>query len=173
MLSLRDPVWLGLGLALLIFVVLIVIEISLAPTYIDVKIDMEGYTFDWSQPERTTVRVEGQNGWPARYFVSSLSSAACPRDSGSGQSMEAGLQAWAADNNWEIVNPSVERSCQEYADLDLGVDLRDALTLKPLGWDEGLEWNATVCVIMSEGDVCNYMTVTSVVPSFGVMVGEQ
>jgi hypothetical protein len=158
---------------LLIFAILIVVEIILAPTYIEMKIEADGFAFNWTQPERTTVRVEDQNGWPARYFVSSLSSEVCSLDSASDRSLEAGLQAWAADNNWEIINPSAAGTCQEYARL--GVDLEETqgnqITLKPLGWDEGLEWNATLCVVVIEGDPCGRITVTSIVPSFGVMIG--
>jgi hypothetical protein len=175
MLSLRDPVWFGLGLALLIFAVLIVVEISLAPTYIDVRVEVEGYTFDWDQPVRTTASIESEEGWPVRYFLSQRSAEVCPQGTESRQSLEAGLQAWAAENNWGIINPSQQRSCQNYADLglDVGMDMRDAVTLKPLGWDEGQEWNATLCVAMAEGDPCGWMMITSVVPSIGVMVSEQ
>lgn len=174
MLSIKDTVWLGLGLALLVFAVLIVVEISLAPTYIDVRVEAEGYTFAWSQPERMTVRVESGNAWPARYFVSRLSADVCPQD-GAVQSLEVGLQAWAAANNWEIVNPSVGRSCRDYPNIgeDLDMDPMDVITLKPLGWDEGREWNATLCVAIVEGDPCGQMTISSVVPSFGAMVSDQ
>jgi hypothetical protein len=89
--------------------------------------------------------------------------------------LESGLQAWAADNNWEIVNPSVDRSCQDYIQvgIDMGMGEEAQLTLKPLGWDEGLEWNATLCVVIIEGAPCGQMIVTSVVPSLGVMLREE
>jgi hypothetical protein len=174
LLSRKDPFWIGLGLALLLFFILIVLEISLLPTYVDIRLDVEGYRIEWSQPEQQTVQLEGQDGWPLRYFLSRRSADICPLDSINGPTFEASLQDWAADNNWEIVNPSVSYSCKDYAalGLELGGDLTDSITLKPLGWDDGMEWNATLCLVVAQDDPCGQMTVLSIVPSFGVMVSD-
>lgn len=175
MLSGKDPIWVGLVLALLVFASLIVVEISQVQTYVDVRLEVEGYTIEWSQPERQTIRLEGQDRWPQRYFISRRSAQICPIGSAGSPSFEAGLQNWAAGNNWEIINPSVAYSCQEYAGFGLDVwgDLSDSITLKPLGWDEGMQWNATLCLFSETADPCMQMTIVSIVPSFGVMVANR
>lgn len=164
-----------MGFALLLFAVLIVAEISLLPTYIDVKIKVDGYSTEWFDPERTTLQMQTRDGWPARYFISQRTAEICSLASWTGLEFEAALQNWAQDNNWEIVNPSLAYSCLDYSGLgmDVGGDVSGVITLKPLGWDEGMEWNATLCLVVAQGDPCDQMTITSIVPSFGVMVRER
>lgn len=175
MLSNRDPVWIGLGLGLLLFLALIVAEISLVPTYIDVKIEVDGYSSEWFEPERTTIQLQTSDGWPARYYLSQRMAEICPLDSGSGLEFETALQDWAGDSNWEIVNPSMAFSCLEYAGLglDVGEDPSGVITLKPLGWDEGMQWNATLCLTVFRDEPCSRITILSIVPSLGVMVADQ